>query len=198
MKWLTARPGAPKLSITIENPKPIYTTWDRVEGTVTVTTHDETDFNNIKITFEEDISSTQWVRHEPTDRTKEDKSERHLYYMTSLIAPIHIQRSAHLIQSFSTCLLSRAYFLDVRITCSLPGTAGARQTLKATLPVEVAEPHGPYDSKPPMPFWDTLDELYSLNWDPDPPPYYGHEFSEHVSSLTKGHGNALTQYQVTS
>lgn len=52
MKWLTARPGAPKLSITIENPKPIYTTWDRVEGTVTVTTHDETDFNNIKITFE--------------------------------------------------------------------------------------------------------------------------------------------------
>ncbi|KAI2932534.1 hypothetical protein CBS63078_1304 [Aspergillus niger] len=443
MKWLTARPGAPKLSITIENPKPIYTTWDRVEGTVTVTTHDETDFNNIKITFEgssrmalprpitelleptashtfltlqqpiespistncttgrhytypfcfvipedlplgsciheksndhadhrhvklpptlrfanlsqelcrvayfiratvshyfpdgksdrsttstreirfvpahqsnslpsslqnfislqhnteqqaksktllpsgklyvsgsstkllqkhclesspgnsfdtyisiplrfeavgeakppqlrkihftlkastflatkpntkflkhhetqyrqahvehiamrsEDISSTQWVRHEPTDGTTEDKSEHHLYYTTSLIAPIRIQRNAHLIQSFSTCLLSRAYFLDVRITYSLPGTAGARQTLKATLPVEVVEPHGPCDSKPPMPLWDTVDELNSLNWDPDPPPYYGHEFSKHVNFFKKGHGNALSQYRVIS
>ncbi|GLA53388.1 hypothetical protein AnigIFM63604_010480 [Aspergillus niger] len=146
----------------------------------------------------EDISSTQWVRHEPTDRTTEDKSEHHLYYTTSLIAPIRIQKNAHLIQSFSTCLLSRAYFLDVRITYSLPGTAGARQTLKATLPVDVAEPCDLYDSKPAMPLWDTLDELHSFNWDPDPPPYYGHEFSKHDNPLKKGHGNALSQYQVTS
>ncbi|GKZ25516.1 hypothetical protein AbraCBS73388_001154, partial [Aspergillus brasiliensis] len=52
MKWLAARSRAPKLSITIKDPKPNYTTWDRIEGTVTVTTDSKTAFNNIQITFE--------------------------------------------------------------------------------------------------------------------------------------------------
>ncbi|GLA60834.1 hypothetical protein AtubIFM54640_001331 [Aspergillus tubingensis] len=52
MKWLSAISHAPILKITIKDPRPSYATWDRVEGTVTVTAPYDTNVNNIQITFE--------------------------------------------------------------------------------------------------------------------------------------------------
>lgn len=52
MKWLSARSHAPILKITVKDPRPSYTTWDRVEGTVTVTAPYDTNVNNIQITYE--------------------------------------------------------------------------------------------------------------------------------------------------
>lgn len=52
MKWLSARSHAPILKITVKDPRPSYTTWDRIEGIVTVTAPNDTNVNNIQITFE--------------------------------------------------------------------------------------------------------------------------------------------------
>ncbi|GKZ39461.1 hypothetical protein AbraIFM66950_000369 [Aspergillus brasiliensis] len=146
-----------------------------------------------------EISSTQWIQHRPTlnDCTNEDKSETGLHYTTSISLPIRIPQNQPLIPSFSTCLLSRAYVLDVRISHSMPDSTGGRQTLKATLPVEVAQPCGEDDTKV-RPLWDALD--YLSEWLADPPPYYGlGSFrSKHVDPTTKRQGSNLSQFPIVS
>ncbi|OJJ70314.1 hypothetical protein ASPBRDRAFT_128603 [Aspergillus brasiliensis CBS 101740] len=146
-----------------------------------------------------DISSTQWINHGPTLKvcTKEDKNETGLHYTTSINLPIRIPQNEHLIPSFSTCLISRAYVLDVRISHSVPDSTGGRQTLKTTLPVQVAQPCGEDDTKV-RPLWDALS--YLPEWIADPPPCYGLESfrSKHVDPTTKRRGRNLSQLPIVS
>lgn len=147
----------------------------------------------------EDISSTQWVRHEPApgDCVTEHQSGDKLYYTTSIHLSIRMPRNGHLIP-FSTCLFSRAYLLDMRMSYSTPDSNGRRRSLEATLPVEIAESYETCIEKRPL--CDPLDEPCLSCWDADPPPYHGHELfrSSDVVSLRKGQHTRVYHHMVTS
>lgn len=147
----------------------------------------------------EDISSTQWVRHEPApgDCVTEHQSGSRLYYTTSIHLPITMTRNKHLIP-FSTCLLSRAYLVDMRLSYSTPDSNGRRRSLEATLPVKIAESYETYIEERPL--CDPLDKPCLSYWDADPPPYHGHELfrSSDVVSLRKGQHTGIYHHMVTS
>ncbi|RAK88516.1 hypothetical protein BO79DRAFT_265751 [Aspergillus costaricaensis CBS 115574] len=147
----------------------------------------------------EDISSTQWIRHEPApeDCVTEPGSDEIVYYTTSLYFPLRMPRNEHLIP-FSTCLLSRVYLVDMRMSYSTPDSSGRRQSLEATLPVEIAGSYDKYIEERPL--CDPLDKPCLSYWDADPPPYHGHELfrSSDVVSLRKGQYTRVYHHMVTS
>ncbi|PYH64322.1 uncharacterized protein BO88DRAFT_474530 [Aspergillus vadensis CBS 113365] len=147
----------------------------------------------------EDISSTQWIKHEPTpeDYVTEHQSGNTLYYTTSIHLPMRMPRNGHLIP-FSTCLLSRAYLVDMRMSYSTPDSSGRRRSLNATLPVKIAESYETYVEKRPL--WNTLDEPCLSDWDAEPPPYHSHELSRSsdVVSLRKGQHTGVYHLMVDS
>ncbi|OJI88821.1 hypothetical protein ASPTUDRAFT_79832 [Aspergillus tubingensis CBS 134.48] len=147
----------------------------------------------------EDISSTQWIRHEPApeDCVTEHQSDERVYYTTSIHFPLRMPRNEHLIP-FSTCLLSRVYLVDMRMSYSTPDSSGRRQSLEATLPVEIAGSYDKYIEERPL--CDPLDKPCLSYWDADPPPYHGHELlrSSDVVSLRKGQHTGIYHHMVTS
>ncbi|PYH35326.1 uncharacterized protein BO87DRAFT_356516 [Aspergillus neoniger CBS 115656] len=147
----------------------------------------------------EDISYTQWVRHEPApgDCVTLHQSGDKLYYTTSIHLPIRMPRNGHLIP-FSTCLLSRAYLLDMRMSYSTPDSNGRRRSLEATLPINIAASYETYIEK--IPLLNTLDELCLSDWGAEPPPYHGHELSRSsdVVSLRKGQHTGVYHHLMTS
>ncbi|KAL5362222.1 hypothetical protein BJX96DRAFT_185861 [Aspergillus floccosus] len=76
--------SSPRVTITIElnDPKQSYTTWDQIEGTITVAVDDETTFDNISITFE---GSSRVALLRPVTGNREIKAS---YTFLRLLQPI--------------------------------------------------------------------------------------------------------------